>query len=64
MALVNQPTPMPTRKVTAGAIGGAAATVLVVVIQMIFNTEFPAGFEAAVAVILGFIASYFTKEEA
>jgi hypothetical protein len=62
--LVNQPTLEPTRKVAAGALGGAAATIVVVVVQMAFNVVFPVGFEAAVAVVFGFLAAYVTKEKA
>lgn len=62
--LINQPTAEPTRKVKAGGIGGAAAFILVVVLQMILGVEFPAGFEAALATIFGFGAAYFTREAA
>lgn len=64
MALINQPTAAPTNKVTASVLGGAAATVVCVIVQMITGVEFPTGFEAAVAVLFGFIAGYVTKEEA
>lgn len=61
---MNQPTAAPTNKVTAGVLGGALATVVVVTIQLLTGVEFPVGFEAAVATILGFFAAYMTKEKA
>lgn len=62
--LVDQPSAAPTRKVAAGGIGGAVAFIMVVILQMSFGVEFPAGFEAAIATIISFAASYMTKEAA
>lgn len=59
---VHQPTAAPTAKVTAGAVGGAAATVIVVLFQMALSVEFPAGFEGAIAVLIAFAAAYMTPE--
>lgn len=58
-----QPSAMPTNKVTAGVLGGALATIVVVVLQMAYGLVFAPGFEAAIAVVFGFIAAYFTKEK-
>ena len=65
--LVNQPTPNPTRKVTAGLAGGGVTALLIWIAGM-FGVELPA--EAAaelgaiVATIVSLIAAYFTRERA
>ncbi len=52
---------MPERKVTAQAIGGAVATLIVLTAQMVNpGLEFPAGYEGALAVVVGAIAGWLT----
>ena len=60
---VDQPTAVPTNKVMAGGVGGAVATVLVVLAQVLLNVEFPVGFEGALAVIFGFVIAYLTRDK-
>ena len=61
--LVTQPTPQPTRKVSASALGGALATVLVLAAQAWAGLDVPPGMEGALAVLLGFAAGYLVREE-
>lgn len=60
--LVSQPSAAPTRKVAAGTLGAALATVAVLAAQTWGGVEIPPGFEGSLAVILGFVASYFVRE--
>lgn len=60
----NQPTPAPSTKLTAAAVGGAVATIIIVLTQTFFGITFPAGFEGAVAVLAAFVLGYFVKERA
>lgn len=53
---------VPTRKVTASAVGGATATVVVILLNWIVGTDAPAGLEGALAVLFGFVAGYLTRE--
>lgn len=50
----------PVRKVTAAGVGGAAATVAVIVLQMATGTEVPVGLEGALATLFAFVAGYIT----
>jgi hypothetical protein len=52
------PTPVP--KVVAATVAGAAATIIVVLIGVIFDAEVPAGVEGAIAVLFSFVAGYIT----
>ena len=52
----------PTRKVGAGALGGALATVAVWLMAEIGDADVSAGVEGALAVIGGFILSYLVPE--
>lgn len=52
----------PTRKVTAGGIGAATATVLVGLAIWLGAPDPPVGFEGGLATVVGFIAAYFTNE--
>lgn len=57
-----EPSALPTRKVTAGALGGALATVIVGVATWLGAPDPPVGLEGGLVVVLGFLASYFTTE--
>lgn len=52
----------PNRKVGAGALGGAVATVLVIIWAAVTGDTAPTGLEGALAVIFSFIAGYFVSE--
>lgn len=58
-----EPTRAPTRKVTAAGVGGAAATIVVIGIQMFTGAEIPMGLEAALATVFAFGAGYMTSED-
>jgi predicted anti-sigma-YlaC factor YlaD len=54
----------PSRKVTAAAVGGAAATVLILGAQWLFSApDAPAGLEGALATLFAFGAGYLTRED-
>lgn len=57
-----EPGRTPSRKVAAGAVGGAAATVVVILLQWLVGTEVPVGLEGALATLLGFAAGYLTRD--
>ena len=61
--LVDQPDAAPTRKVSAAALGGALATVVVWALQAFGGVEVPPGVEGAVAVIIATLAGYVIREE-
>lgn len=63
METENQPTPMPTRKVTAAGIGGAAATVLIWGAAQ-FGLEIPAEVAAGIVALIAAAAGYMTQERA
>lgn len=52
----------PTRKVTAGGIGGAVATAVIGIAVWLGAPDPPVGLEAAIATVAGFAAGYFTNE--
>lgn len=52
---------MPTRKVGAGALAGALATILVGVLGM-NGVELPDGMEGAIVVFFTFITQYFVSD--
>jgi hypothetical protein len=51
------PGPTPTTSTAAGGIGGVIASLIIMVLGM-KGITFPAGFEALLAVAVGFVASY------
>jgi hypothetical protein len=63
-ALYTQPSPNPTRKVTAGALGGALAAIVAWAVQAFGDVVLPPGIEAAIAVVFSFLCSYITQDEA
>jgi hypothetical protein len=52
------PTPVP--KVVAATAAGAFATIVVVLIGVVFDADVPAGIEGALAVLFAFVAGYLT----
>jgi len=50
----------PIRKVTAGAVGGAAVTVVLFGIKSMLKTEIPPDVASALTVLLTFAISYMT----
>lgn len=63
MALVNQPTAVPTRKVGAAALGGAIITIGVYVASL-FNVEIPGDVAAASTTLAAFGLGYFVRDGA
>ena len=63
MATMNQPDATPTRKITAAAIGGSVATVLIFALSF-GGVIIPSGLEAALTVLATVGAGYITKENA
>lgn len=64
---VDQSTAAPTRKVTGGAVGAAAVTLLFVVAQWqgwIPPDELPQGVEGAGAALIGAVLACLTRERA
>jgi hypothetical protein len=58
----NQPTSNPTRKVTAGALGGAGMVVVAYALEAAAGLELPAAVVAAGTTIVSFALSYVVKE--
>lgn len=52
----------PNRKVTAGALAGALAALVMWMIQDGFDISAPPGIEAAVTVLFTFLVSYIVRE--
>ncbi len=48
----------PARKVTVGALSGAAATIIVWLIEMIGKTTVPAAVAIAITTVVTFVISY------
>jgi len=55
-------TSRPTRKVTTGALAGAIASMIMLIVNqyVVPDNKLPSEFGAALATILSFLASYFT----
>ena len=53
---------MPTRKVVAQSLGGALAVLVMLTTTMIWDIEFPDGYEGALTVVLGALVGYLTPE--
>jgi len=51
---------MPVRKVTVGAIGGAASIVIVWFLQQFFKVQVPAEVSSAFTTVFTFVVSYMT----
>jgi len=58
--MVKQINGKPIRKVTAGAIGGAAVTVVLFGIKSMLKTDIPPDVASALTVLLTFAISYMT----
>lgn len=59
---MDQPTPKPTDKVTAGGIGGLVVLVITGIIRAVSEVEPPQEVVAAAALLITFVFSYFTPE--
>lgn len=60
---MNQPTSKPTRKVTAAALSGAAATLVIWGFQTVFpDRSIPPGAESAIATLIMAAAAYLTPD--
>lgn len=62
--LVNQPDDTPTRKVQAGVIGGAFATVVVGTAVWLGAPDPPMMLEGGIATLASFALAWFTRERA
>ncbi len=60
--LVDQPSPAPTRKVTAAGLGAAAATLVVWALTAFAGADVPPGVEGALATVLALLAGYVVRE--
>ncbi len=61
--LYNQPDLIPTAKMQSAAIGGAVATLLIALWQILKpGVPVPPGVEGALATIAAFLAGYLTQE--
>lgn len=67
MTLQNQPNKMPTRKLTAGVLGGATTSVAMGVLNAyspeLYQSLMHPGFEAGVATLIGGFIAYMTKND-
>ena len=52
----------PDRKVGAGALGGAVATLVAIAWAQVTGDVAPAGLEAALATVIGFVVGYLVPE--
>lgn len=67
MTLVNQPSALPTAKVTSAAFGGMTASVAMGVFAIVspeLYTRVPPGFEGGIATGVAMLFAYFKKERA
>jgi hypothetical protein len=65
--LIDQPTAIPTRKVTAGTIAGAITASVIAGVNAIwpgFGDDLAPALYAVMPVVTGFLAAYFTRERA
>jgi hypothetical protein len=63
--LIDQPSPAPTRKVTAGALAGALTAAIIAGVNELwpgFGDDLAPALHAFVPVVVGFVAAYFTRE--
>ena len=61
--MVKQRTKAPTQKVAAAGIGGAVATIVVLLYQTFTGNELPAGPEALIAAAVALAAGYLKEEK-
>lgn len=64
MPLIKQETKSPTNKVTAGALGGATASIFIWILTAFANVEVPPEVAASFATLIGFIFAYFVRDKA
>lgn len=62
MTLITQPSAAPTRKITAVALGGAVATIVLAVVGI--WADAPAMLAAAITTVCTFAAGYLVKDRA
>lgn len=60
--LTDQPSAMPTRKVSAQAIGAALATLAAYGVWLKTGHQMPPGVEGALATLLGLALGYFVRD--
>lgn len=63
-ALVDQPTPTPTRKVAAGGAAGAITILLVWAAGEFASITVPPEVASAFTTVISFLAAYLTRNEA
>jgi putative flippase GtrA len=61
-AYVEQPDANPTRKVGAGAIGGAIAAIVAWVLNVVAEVDIPPEVAIAASTVFSFILSYFVRD--
>lgn len=61
--LKDQPTTVPSRKVTAGSLAGAVTAILVWTANDFFGIEIPADVASAVTVVIAFSTSYLARDK-
>lgn len=59
----NPKTLYPQRKVTAGGLSGALATIIVATIESTTHVEMDAVLAMAIVTVVGFVVSYFVPNE-
>jgi hypothetical protein len=59
----DSPSNAPIPKVVAAGIAGAAATVIVILIQSVTGEQAPVGLEGAIATLCAFAAGYITPPQ-
>lgn len=59
---MNQPSSMPTTKVTVGALGGSLAAIFAWIMAEIWGLDMPPGTEGAFATLLAFLLAYVVPE--
>jgi len=60
---MDQPSPLPTRKVGSGALAGAVTVILVWVLSQ-FSVDIPAEVASSITLVGVFTTSYFVREPA
>ena len=60
--LMQQPTELPSRKVSAQALGGALVAVAAWATSTFAGLDIPADVAAALTVVTGFVAGYLTRD--
>lgn len=61
---MNQDTAAPTRKVSAAMVGGALATIIAWIVNVVWSIDVPAEVQVALAVVITCVAAYVVKDNA